>query len=364
MALSIGIVGLPNVGKSTLFNALSGGGAQAENYPFCTIDPNVAIVSVPDARMQKICDIVKPIAIQAANIEFVDIAGLVAGAASGEGLGNKFLANIRECSAIAHVVRCFDDDDITHVSSKVDPLADIEVIDTELMLKDFESMERAVERERKNCKTGNKDALARLEVLERVQKQLEDGTPVRRQTLTETENEHIAPLCLLSAKPVVYIANVDDEHIPGGNAYADQVKQWAESENAATAVVCAQIESEIAEMDDESRIEFLNDLGLEESGLNYVIRKAFELLGLMSYFTAGVKEVRSWVIKKGMTAPQAAGVIHGDFERGFIRAETIHYADFIELNGEAGAKDAGKMRLEGKEYVVHDGDVMHFRFNV
>jgi len=364
MALSIGIVGLPNVGKSTLFNALAGGGAQAENYPFCTIEPNVAIVSVPDARMQKICDIVKPIAVQAATVEFVDIAGLVAGAASGEGLGNKFLANIRECSAIAHVVRCFDDDDVTHVSNQIDPLADIEVIDTELMLKDMESMQRIVEREKKNCKTGNKDALARLEVLQQVNQGLEDGTPVRRQNLSETTLEHIKDLCLLTAKPVIYIANVEDGVIPQGNAYSEKVKQWADAEGAATAVVCAQIEAEIAEMDEASRIDFLSDLGLEESGLNYVIRKAFELLGLMCYFTAGVKEVRSWVIQNGMTAPQAAGVIHGDFERGFIRAETIHYADFIALNGEAGAKDAGKMRLEGKEYTVQDGDVMHFRFNV
>jgi len=364
MALSIGIVGLPNVGKSTLFNALAGGGAQAENYPFCTIEPNVAIVSVPDARMQKICDIVKPIAIQAATVEFVDIAGLVAGAASGEGLGNKFLANIRECSAIAHVVRCFDDDDITHVSSKVDPLADIEVIDTELMLKDMESMQRALEREKKNCKTGNKEALTRLEHLEMVNKGLEDGVPVRRQTLSGMTLEAVLPLCLLTAKPVIYIANVEDDAIPNGNDYSEKVKKWADSEGATTAVVCAQIEAEIAEMDEESRVDFLSDLGLKESGLNYVIRQAFSLLGLMCYFTAGVKEVRSWVIQDGMTAPQAAGVIHGDFERGFIRAETIHYADFIELNGETGAKEAGKMRLEGKEYIVQDGDVMHFRFNV
>jgi len=364
MALSIGIVGLPNVGKSTLFNALNGGGAEAANYPFCTIDPNVGIVPVPDPRIDALADIVKPQAMQHAVVEFVDIAGLVAGAASGEGLGNKFLANIRECSAISHVVRCFEDSNVTHVSGSVDPLADIEIIDTELMLKDMETVDKAVERAQKQSKTGNKDALAQLALLEKVKKGLEDGHTVRRHGLDADENEHIKELCLLTAKPVLYIANVDDGSLPDGNALVDTVRKHAADENARVAVISAQIESELAEMDDDSKIEFLADLGLAEPGLNTVIREAYTLLKLITYFTAGVKEVRAWTIHRGDTAPQAAAVIHTDFEKGFIRAETIAYDDFVALGGETKCREAGKMRLEGKEYVVQDGDVLHFRFNV
>ncbi|MDQ6982233.1 MAG: redox-regulated ATPase YchF [Mariprofundus sp.] len=364
MALSIGIVGLPNVGKSTLFNALNGGGAEAANYPFCTIDPNVGIVQVPDQRMNALAEIVKPQAMQHAIVEFVDIAGLVAGAASGEGLGNKFLANIRECSAIAHVVRCFDDENVTHVSGKVNPLSDIEIIDTELMLKDMETVQKAVQRTEKQCKTGNKDAKALLELQQKVLAGLEDGITVRRQKFTAEELEAIKELCLLTIKPVLYVTNVDDSALPDGNAYVEQVRSFAEEEGAGVAVVSAQIESELAEMDAESQIEFLSDLGLSEPGLNTVIREAYMLLDLISYFTAGVKEVRAWTIHRGDTAPKAAAVIHNDFEKGFIRAETIPYKDFVSLGGEAKAKEAGKMRLEGKEYIVKDGDVLHFRFNV
>jgi len=364
MALSIGIVGLPNVGKSTLFNALNGGGAEAANYPFCTIDPNVGIVQVPDARMDALAEIVKPQAMQHAIVEFVDIAGLVAGAASGEGLGNKFLANIRECSAIAHVVRCFEDENVTHVSGKIDPLSDIEVIDTELMLKDMETLQKSVVRTEKQCKTGNKDAKALLEIQQKVLSGLEDGITVRRQHLSEDEQDAIRELCLLTIKPVLYVTNVDDGSLPDGNAYVDQVRSFAAEEGARVAVVSAQIESELAEMDKESQTEFLADLGLTEPGLNTVIREAYTLLVLISYFTAGVKEVRAWTIHRGDTAPKAAAVIHNDFEKGFIRAETIAYEDFVSLGGEAKAKEAGKMRLEGKEYIVKDGDVLHFRFNV
>lgn len=364
MALSIGIVGLPNVGKSTLFNALNGGGAEAANYPFCTIDPNVGLVKVPDDRMDALAKIVSPQAMQHAVVEFVDIAGLVAGAASGEGLGNKFLANIRECSAIAHVVRCFDDENVTHVANAIDPLSDIEVIDTELMLKDMENMQKAVERTVKNTKSGNKDALALLEVQERVLKGLEDGVTVRRQKLSSDDLEKIKDYCLLTGKPVLYIANVDDGSLPNGNAYVEKVRAFALEEGAEVAVVSAQIEAELTEMDEESKTEFLSDLGLEEPGLNTVIRTAYSLLNLITYFTAGVKEVRAWTIHVGDTAPKAAAVIHNDFEKGFIRAETIAYEDFVSLGGEAKSKEAGKMRLEGKEYIVQDGDVLHFRFNV
>ena len=364
MALSIGIVGLPNVGKSTLFNALNGGGAEAANYPFCTIDPNVGLVKVPDSRMDALAKIVNPQAMQHAVVEFVDIAGLVAGAASGEGLGNKFLANIRECSAIAHVVRCFDDDNVTHVSNQIDPLSDIEVIDTELMLKDMESMQKAVERTIKTTKSGNKDALALLEVQQRVLKSLEDGITVRRQNLSADDAEKIKDYCLLTGKPVLYIANVDDGSLPDGNAYVEKVRAFAAEEGAEVAIVSAQIEAELTEMDEESKTEFLSDLGLEEPGLNTVIRTAYTLLNLITYFTAGVKEVRAWTIHIGDTAPKAAAVIHNDFEKGFIRAETIAYEDFVNLGGEAKCKEAGKMRLEGKEYIVQDGDVLHFRFNV
>ncbi len=364
MALSIGIVGLPNVGKSTLFNALNGGGAEAANYPFCTIDPNVGVVPVPDPRLDALAAIVKPQAIQHAVVEFVDIAGLVAGASKGEGLGNQFLANIRECAAIAHVVRCFPDENVTHVAGRIDPLGDIEVIDTELMLKDMETVEKALARAGKQAKTGNKDALARIALLERVQTRLEEGVPLRRQGLDAEEKEALRELCLLTIKPVLYIANVDDASLPDGNEYVDAVRGFARQEGAGVVVVCAQIEAELAEMDEASRAEFLEDLGLKEPGLNSVIREAYHLLDLMTFFTAGVKEVRAWTIRRGDTAPKAAGVIHKDFEKGFIRAETISYEDFIACGGEAKAKEAGKMRLEGKDYVVQDGDVMHFRFNV
>ncbi|MDQ6996218.1 MAG: redox-regulated ATPase YchF [Mariprofundus sp.] len=364
MALSIGIVGLPNVGKSTLFNALNGGGAEAANYPFCTIDPNVGIVQVPDARMDALAEIVKPQAMQHAIVEFVDIAGLVAGAASGEGLGNKFLANIRECSAIAHVVRCFDDENVTHVTGSVDPLSDIEIIDTELMLKDMETVQKAVQRTEKQCKSGNKEAKILLELQQKVLAGLEDGITVRRQKFSSDELLAIRDLCLLTIKPVLYVSNVDDGSLPDGNAYVEEVRSFAAQEGARVAVISAQIESELAEMDKESQIEFLSDLGLAEPGLNTVIREAYTLLDLISYFTAGVKEVRAWTIHRGDTAPKAAAVIHNDFEKGFIRAETIAYDDFVALGGEAKAREAGKMRLEGKEYIVQDGDVLHFRFNV
>jgi hypothetical protein len=364
MSLSIGIVGLPNVGKSTLFNALNGGGAEAANYPFCTIDPNVGIVTVPDPRIDALSDIVKPQAIQNAIVEFVDIAGLVAGAASGEGLGNKFLANIRECAAIAHVVRCFEDENVTHVAGRVHPLSDIETIDTELMLKDMETVQKGIQRVEKLARSGDKDAKVMLALYQQVLAALEDGTTIRRQKLSDDDLEKLKDLFLLTGKPVLYVANVDDGSLPDGNEWVDQVREYAAGEGACVAVVSAQIESELAEMDAESKAEFLADLGLEEPGLNTVIREAYTLLDLITYFTAGVKEVRAWTIHRGDTAPQAAGVIHTDFEKGFIRAETIAYDDFVSLGGEAKAKEAGKMRLEGKEYIVKDGDVMHFRFNV
>jgi len=364
MALSIGIVGLPNVGKSTLFNALNGGGAEAANYPFCTIDPNIGIVPVPDKRMQPLIDIVKPQAVQAAVVEFVDIAGLVAGAASGEGLGNKFLANIRECAAIAHVVRCFEDENVTHVSGKVHPLSDIETIDTELMLKDMDTLQKSVIRIEKLIRSGDKDAKIQAETFKNVLLKLEDGITVRRQDLSENDHEQIKELCLLTSKPVLYVANVDDSSLPDGNTFVEKVREHAAVEDARVVVVSAQIESELAEMDEASKVEFLADLGLTEPGLNTVIREAYTLLNLITYFTAGVKEVRAWTIHRGDTAPQAAGVIHTDFEKGFIRAETIAYDDYVALGGESKAKEAGKMRLEGKDYIVKDGDVMHFRFNV
>ncbi len=364
MALSIGIAGLPNVGKSTLFNALCGGGAEAANYPFCTIDPNVGMVPVPDPRVENLARIVNPKDIQHAVVEFVDIAGLVAGAATGEGLGNQFLANIRECAAIAHVVRCFEDENVAHVSGGVNPVADIETIDTELMLKDMETMDKAIERIERQSKTGNKDALALLSLCRKVKQGLEDGHAVRRQGLTDEASTLLKGLCLLTAKPVLYIANVEDSALPAGNAYAEQLKALASGEGARVAVVSAQIESELAEMDADSQMEFLSDLGLKEPGLNTVIREAYALLDLITFFTAGPKEVRAWTLHRGDAAPQAAGVIHTDFEKGFIRAETIAYDDFVSLGGEIRSREAGKMRLEGKEYVVRDGDVMHFRFNI
>lgn len=363
MSVKCGIVGLPNVGKSTLFNALTEAGIQAENYPFCTIDPNVGIVPVPDPRLDKLAAIVKPQKVLHTTMEFVDIAGLVAGASRGEGLGNKFLANIRETDAICMVVRCFDDDNVVHVSGSVDPLRDIDVINTELGLADLETVEKGILRVSKVAKSGNKDAKATLALFERVRDHLDGGGLVSSLGLDEEQQAAIYDLHLLTAKPVMYVANVNEDGFEN-NPYLDAVVQRAAEEDAQAVAVCAAIEAELVELDADERREYLDELGFDEPGLNRVIRAGYKLLDLQTYFTAGVKEVRAWTTHVGATAPQAAGEIHTDFEKGFIRAEVVSYDDFIACNGEHGAKEAGKLRLEGKEYIVQDGDVMHFRFNV
>ena len=363
MGIKCGIVGLPNVGKSTLFNALTRAQIAAENYPFCTIDPNVGVVPVPDPRLDALAAIVKPERILPATVEFVDIAGLVAGAAQGEGLGNKFLSHIRETDAIAHVVRCFENDDIVHVAGRINPLDDVAVINTELALADLESVERALQRAEKTAKAGDKDAIKLRDLLKRLREHLDGGRPARSLISDEEERKLVRDFHLITLKPLMFVANVAEKGFEN-NPHLDALRKLAAQENAEVVPVCAAIEAEISQLEEADRGEFLSELGLSEPGLNRVIRAGYKLLGLQTYFTAGVKEVRAWTVKVGATAPQAAGVIHTDFEKGFIRAEVIAYDDYIKYHGEAGAKEVGKLRLEGKEYIVQEGDVMHFRFNV
>jgi GTP-binding protein YchF len=363
MSLKCGIVGLPNVGKSTLFNALTKAGIAAENYPFCTIEPNVGVVELPDPRLQQLAAIVQPERVVPAIVEFVDIAGLVAGASKGEGLGNQFLAHIRETDATVNVVRCFDDENVIHVAGKVDPVSDIEVIQTELCLADLGTVEKALHRHNKTARSGDKEAAKIVAILERCQAALDQGIPVRALEFSKEDQPLVKPLCLITAKPAMFVANVAEDGFDN-NPYLDRLREYAAKQNAPVVAICAKMEAEMADMSDEDKQMFLAEIGQDEPGLARLIRAAFKLLGLQTYFTAGVKEVRAWTVPVGATGPQAAGVIHTDFERGYIRAQTIAFDDFIAFKGEQGAKDAGKMRSEGKEYVVKDGDVMNFLFNV